>query len=191
MNQYTSLLVFGALMAGSMVDGVRADDLSYSFAQVRYADQEIDNINLDGDGFVIGGSYRINDTYFAFGSYSDLGFDRGLDSSTLQAGGGYIYPLNERAHAVGKVFVARSEASRPGFKDSDTGFGLEAGVRGLIIPKLEARGFVTYSDVGGSDTSFTLGGDYYFTPQLSAGLTANFGGDAQGFTIGARFYFPE
>lgn len=191
MKQCTSLLVFGVVMAASTIDNARADDLSYSYAQVRYADQEIDNVNLDGDGFVIGGSYRINDKYFAFGSYSDLGFDGGLDSSSLQAGGGYIYTLNERAHAVGKVFVARSEASRPGLKRNDTGFGLEAGLRGLIIPKLEARGFITYSDVGGSDTSFTLGGDYYFTPQLSAGLTANFGGDAQGFTIGARFYFPE
>lgn len=168
-----------------------ADGLSYSYAQLRYLDVEVDDVNLDGDGFAVSGSYRINDTYFAFGGYRDINFDLGRDGSALQAGAGYTYPINGRVHAVGKAFLARAKASRPGFSDTETGFGIELGLRGLVVPKLEARGFVNYSDVGGSDTSITLGGDYYFTPQLSAGLTADLGGDVQGFTVGARYYFGE
>lgn len=191
MKRYSLLIIVVVAMTSTTIEHANADALSYTYAQLRYADVEVDDIDLDGNGFVVSGSYRINDTLFAFGGYRDIDFDLGRDASALQVGGGYIYPVSERAHAVGKVFVARTEASRPGFSDNDTGYGLEVGMRGLVTPKLEARGFVSYSDIGGSDTSVTLGGDYYFTPQISAGLTGNFGGDVMGVTVGARYYFGE
>lgn len=185
-----TLLIVSFLTAGiATAQPAVADNLSYTYAQLRYADVEVDDTNLDGDGFIISGSYRINENYFVFGGYRDIGFDFSRDASALQAGGGYIYPVNDRVHAVGKVFLARAKASRPGFSDNETGLGVQAGLRGFVTPKLEARGFLTYSDVGGSDTSITIGGDYYFTPEISAGLTADFGGDVTGFTLGARYYF--
>ena len=191
MKRY-SLVIFVALtIFSTTIEHAKADALNYTYVQLRYADVEVDDTGLDGTGFVASGSYRINDAFFAFGGYRDIDFEFGRDASALQVGGGYIYPISGRAHAMGKVFVARSEASRPGFSDSDTGHGLEVGIRGLVTPRLEARGFVNYTDIGGSDTSMTLGADYYFTPQVSAGLTTNFGGDVTGFTVGARFYFGE
>ena len=40
-----------------------------------------------------------------------------------------------------------------------------------------------------SDTYLELAGDYYFTAQFSAGLSLEFAGDTDAFTIGARWYF--
>jgi hypothetical protein len=185
------MLVITSVIALLAVESAIADDISYTYAQVRFADVEIDDANLDGDGFIVGGSYRINEKYFAFGGYRDIDFDQSRDASALRVGGGYIYPVSERLHAVGKAYLARVKASRPGFSDSDTGFGLEVGARGRVTPKLEARGFLGYSDVGGSDTSLTLGGDYYFTPRLSAGITIDIGGDVTGLTLGGRYYFAD
>lgn len=191
MNQTTSILVLASVLALLAVEPATADNLSYTYAQVRFADVEVDDANLDGDGFIVGGAYRLNDKYFVFGGHRDIGFDQSRDASALKVGGGYIYPISERVHAVGKAFLARVEASRPGFSDTETGFGLEVGARGRVTPKLEARGFLGYSDIGGSDTSLTLGGDYYFTPRLSAGITVDMGGDVTGLTFGARYYFAE
>lgn len=185
------LFVVATAATFTTAESAAAENLSYTYAQLRYADVEVDQNSLDGNGFLLSGSYRLNSNYFVFGGYQDIDFDFSRDGSSLRAGGGYIHTINDGVHAVGKVFLARAKASRPGFSANETGFGIEVGLRSRVSQKLEARGFLSYSDIGGTDTSVTLAGDYYFSPRLSAGLTANLGGDVTGFSVGARYYFDD
>jgi hypothetical protein len=71
----------------------------------------------------------------------------------------------------------------------DNGVALSGGVRGLLTPQFEIRGSVNYINVDDSDTYLELAGDYYFTRQFSAGLSLEFAGDSDLFSIGARYYF--
>ena len=52
-----------------------------------------------------------------------------------------------------------------------------------------AFGFVNHINLDDSDTFLELAGDYYFTEQFSAGISLEFAGDNDAFTIGARWYF--
>jgi hypothetical protein len=66
---------------------------------------------------------------------------------------------------------------------------LSGGLRGLLMPKFEIRGSVNYINLDSSDTYLELAGDYYFTQRFSAGLSIEFAGDTDLFSVGARYYF--
>ncbi len=83
----------------------------------------------------------------------------------------------------------RSEVEVSGFDSDDTGFALSAGTRGLLAPQFEIRGFVNHINLDDSDTFLEIAGDYYFTEQFAAGISLEFAGDNDAFTIGARWYF--
>ena len=69
-------------------------------------DTEIDTgpADVDGDGFEIGGSISFAKNAFAFGSYSDLDLDFGLDASLLEIGAGYHHPITPKVDLVGRCF---------------------------------------------------------------------------------------
>ena len=66
---------------------------------------------------------------------------------------------------------------------------MSAGTRGMLTPKFEIRGSVNHINLDNSDTYLELAGDYYFTPRFSAGVSLEFAGDTDVFTIGGRWFF--
>ena len=58
-----------------------------------------------------------------------------------------------------------------------------------MTPKFEVRGSVNYINLDNSDTYLEIAGDYYFTERVAAGASLEFAGDADTFTIGARWFF--
>ena len=50
-------------------------------------------------------------------------------------------------------------------------------------------GVAALVNLDNSDTYLELAGDYYFTEQFSAGISLEFAGDTDSFTIGARWFF--
>jgi hypothetical protein len=75
--------------------------------------------------------------------------------------------------------------------DDEIGFELSGGVRGMLTPEVEARAKLTYLDIDdlGDDAYLTLGGDYFFMPNLSAGLELDVGGDFDTLSAGVRYFF--
>lgn len=170
--------------------GANAADIDYDYAELRFVDTEIGSV--DGDGFKIGGSLRLNEEWFVLGSYSNLDFDFGIDGSVLEIGGGYIYPNSERIDLVGIGKIIRADVDAGSGVDADeTGFGLAGGIRGRFSPQIEGRAFANYTDVGDSDTFLELAGDYYFNDSLSAGISLEVLGDADTLTFGVRWYFTR
>ena len=184
------ILVIFFILSG-LLGGLRAEasDLSYTYAELRFVNTEIGN--ADGDGLRLNGSFELNQNWLLVGGFTALDFDGDVDTSTLEAGVGYVHPYNEGWDIVGYGKLVRTEVDTPFGDGDDTGFSLGGGVRGSVTPQFEARASINYFDVADSDTFFEIGGDYYFTEQVSAGLTLDFGGDADTLTFGVRWFFDQ
>jgi hypothetical protein len=167
--------------------------VDYTFVEGRFLlDAEIDGdvLDDDGDGFRFAGSYLLTPDIYVFGKYDDVELDdTDIDFSLLRIGGGYIHPLNATWDANVSFAYASYEADGRGYDDDDSGFELSGGVRGMVKPEIEVRATLNYMDIDDSDTYFTLGGDYYFMPNVSAGIELDMGGDYETMSIGAKYYF--
>lgn len=176
---------------------LNAADLNYTYVEGRFlldAELDLENVseNADGDGIRFGGSFRLTNEFYAFGSYEDDDLEIrniDIDFSLLKFGVGYIYPINPTWDSNFSFAYGKYEAEVPGADTDENGFELSAGARGMVKPEIELRGALRYTDYEDSDTYFTLGGDYYFAPNFSAGLEIDLGGDYESMSIGAKYYF--
>ncbi|MEW8250069.1 MAG: hypothetical protein AB2608_19425 [Candidatus Thiodiazotropha sp.] len=165
--------------------------IDYSFVEGRFLlDAEFDDVDDDGDGFRFAGSFQVTNEIFAFAKYDDVELnDSDVDFSLLRIGAGYIHPLDASWDANVSLAYADAEADGPGGEEDESGFELSGGVRGMVKPQIEVRASLNYLDIEDSDTYFTLGGDYYIMPNISAGIELDMGGDYETVSIGAKFYF--
>ncbi|MBT3045915.1 MAG: hypothetical protein AB2722_11680 [Candidatus Thiodiazotropha sp.] len=165
--------------------------IDYSFVEGRFLlDAEFDDVDDDGDGFRFAGSFQVTNEIFAFAKYDDVEIDDSdVDFSLLRIGAGYIHPLDASWDANVSLAYADAEADGPGGEEDESGFELSGGVRGMVKPQIEVRASLNYLDIEDSDTYFTLGGDYYIMPNISAGIELDMGGDYETVSIGAKFYF--
>ncbi len=181
------------LLAGLLVQGIaiaqtveqKSVDLSYSYAELRFVDVDF----RGGDGFRINGSYELDDNWLIVGGLTSLDFNNNVDSTMVELGGGYVWHYSEDFDLLSTLRVVRSEIDVGGIDADETGFALSAGTRGLLTPQFEIRGSVNHINLDDSDTYLELAGDYYFTEQFSAGVSLEFAGDMDAFTIGARWFF--
>ena len=161
--------------------GVYADNhdngIKYNFAEFRIVDVD------GGDGIEFGGSYRINQQYYAAVSFQNLDIGP-FDFDIMEFTGGYIYPHKkiDMAFEIGLI-----DADVVG--GSESGFSLAAGGRSFVTPELELRAFVRHVDISGSDTFVELGADYFLNNNVSVGFTLDVASDSDALTFGGRYYF--
>jgi hypothetical protein len=159
-------------------------DLSYSYAELRFVDA--DN---DGDGFQLAGSFELEGDWILVGSLLTLDYGSSIDATLFEIGAGYVWDYTENWDLFTTLRLAHAEVDTPAGDADDTGFAISAGTRGFLAPKFEIRGSVNHLNLDDSDTYLQFAGDYYFTDQLSAGISLDFAGDNELFSIGARWYF--
>jgi hypothetical protein len=181
---FSALLVFGTASAQTTTQAPKSG-LSYNYAELRFVDVDSNG----GDGFRLGGSYQLQGPWLLVGAITALDYNNNVDTTLLELGGGYVWNYAKDFDLFGTLRLVRSEVDTTGGSNSDTGFAISAGTRGFIAPKFEVRGSVNHINLDNSDTYLELAGDYYFTDQLSAGLSLEFAGDTDIFTIGARWFF--
>lgn len=171
-----------------------AKDFDYSYIQLGYGNVEYDDVNVDGDGFGLSGSYSINEDFHVFGGYEAAGLDFGVDATSLAAGIGWHTSLSPAVDLVASVSYQYVELDAPGFGSvDDNGLGLGVGLRFAASDLLELNAginYVDFSDSGG-DTGFGVGGLYSFTDAFALGLGANWSDDASSYTLAGRFYFGK
>lgn len=160
-----------------------ATDVSYDYAELRFVDAEVES--FDGDGLQLGGSYNVSGNWLVVGSIQLLDFD-GADLDILKAGGGYVWPIDERFDLFATGSLVRFDAG-----NDENGFEITGGIRSKFNENFEGRASINYSDVVDADTFIQLGGDYYFTPEFAAGATLDLGGDFDSITFGVRWFFGE
>jgi hypothetical protein len=177
------LLVHGAAIAQT-TNGV-STDLRYSYAEFRFVDYDENG----GDGFRINGSYDLGNNWIIVGGVTSADFNNNVDLTTFEFGGGYVWRYRPDWDIVGTARFVNADVDTPGGSSDDSGLALSGGLRGWIAPNFEVRGSVNYINLDDSDTFLELAGDYYFTQRFSAGLSLEFAGDADLFSVGARYYF--
>jgi hypothetical protein len=167
--------------------------LSYSYVELAYDESDFDvggARNVDGDGFTLSGSFRINDDWHAFASYGNDDLDFGINLHTWEIGAGYRYPVRNNVDLYGRVLYIRRNANLTGPLDGDDdGLGLQFRVRGRLNQRVELEGGIQYVDVGGTDTSLQGSARYHFTKQLSAAVGLTLLGDHDGIGVSARYSF--
>lgn len=184
---------FAVLTALLLASPVMADGLSYNFIEGAYARVELDDslVDVDGDGFGIGGSFEINENFFGLASYSTADFDFGVDLNQLNAGFGFHTGISPNTDFVATLVYVRAEVEAGGFGSIDeSGWGASAGLRSMVSDRLEVNGAISYVDFGdGDDTSIGGGVLYNFTDTFAVGANIGFGEDTTTYGVNARLYF--
>lgn len=160
-------------------------NLNYNYAELRFVDVDANG----GDGIRFNGSYDLQNDWLIVGGVTSLDFNNNVDATLLELGAGYVWHYSEDFDLVSTLRFVNADFDTPGGSSDDSGFAFSAGARGLLTPEFEVRGSVNHISLDNSDTYLELAGDYYFTPQFSAGLSLEFAGDTDAFTIGARYFF--
>ncbi len=183
------LVVLAGLLAHGVAIAQTAGEqevgLSYTYAELRFVDFD----DRGGDGIRFNLSYDLNNNWIIVGGLSSFDFNNNVDSTTVEVGGGYVWRYADEYDLVTTFRFVQTDIDTPGGNSDDNGFAFSAGARGMLAPQFELRGSVNYVNLDNSDTYIELAGDYYFTRQFSAGASLEFAGDADAFTIGARWFF--
>lgn len=169
-----------------------AKDFDYNYFQLGYGNVEYDDVNVDGDGFSLAGSYSLNEDFHVFAGYEAAGLDFGIDATNLGAGLGWHTTLSPVVDLVATVAYQYVELDASGVGSvDDNGLALGVGLRYAASELLELNAginYVDFSDSGG-DTGIGIGGLYSFTDAFALGLGASWSDDASSYTLSGRFYF--
>ncbi|MEJ2452751.1 MAG: hypothetical protein P8103_01150 [Candidatus Thiodiazotropha sp.] len=178
-----------ASLSSGFSSSVMAGGPNYNFIEARYLlDAELENV--DGDGLRFDGSYRFTRQVFGFAEFDSVDLDNyDADLDVLKLGAGYIHPINASMDFNLSLAYVDAEVDARGANYDDSGFEISGGIRTMIQPNIELRANANYIDIEDDDTYFTLGGDYFFMSNFSAGLEIDLGADYETLSIGARYSF--
>ena len=171
-----------------------ADDLSYTYADVRYFTTDADDLSINQQGGVLAGSYAIDSTFFVAGDasfgYSDAFNNGHYKTVTAALRGGAHYPVTDVLDVVGSAGMLFADVSGNGAKENDFGYRADAGLRLALAPQVEIGAFYSYQSIFSNDTS-TFTGDlqYHVTENISAVASITNGRNADIYSIGARYRF--
>ncbi len=161
----------------------------YTYGEIGYINADFDDIDEDGDGYGIGGSYALHRNFHLVAGYQDIELGGNNDYNSLLLGAGANFPLRPGLDAVGRAAWINSEVDVGPVSDDEDGYGLEGGVRMMINPQLELNGFARYVDLDEDDTSLVIGGLYEIARNVAVGADLEFSDDVTSFFLKARLYF--
>jgi hypothetical protein len=187
MKRIVAAVVCAAIPALCLAESPR-----YTYLEAGYQALDLDDPNVDGDGFGLGGSLALNERLYLRAGYSDLDMDFGVDVSSYEFGIGGNLPMSDDLHLVGEVGYTETELDASNFDIEDDGYYLSGGFRWMATEALEVNALLSYVDMSdsGDETSLTVGGLYNLTADLAVGVGASWSDDAMGYSAGLRYYFP-
>jgi len=183
-SNYLGLL---AVIAAALPAVSQADTMDYSFAELAYVDSDFGNIS--GDGIALRGSVAINENFFVYAGYWDVGYDFNVDLTSYEAGAGGHLPLADKVDLVGRFGLVKSELDSGNFSNEDDGYSFIAHVRAAVMPRFELEGGFDYIDLGDADTLLVFEARYFFHEQVAGGLRLEFGDDIDSTSLGVRVTF--
>ena len=175
--------------------------LSYNTVDLRYLVVSVDEPSVDASGFALAGSWAMNKNMFVTASYGTVetddlrisGVTGSSQTDTLAVGIGGHYPISKVADLVGAFNILSASAEgQGGFSGStdDTGWGFEAGVRGLWDPKVEWSAAISYVTIfEDDDTALALQTQYRLNRNWGVLAGVGLGSNAQQLNFGARYNF--
>ncbi|HNS27617.1 MAG TPA: outer membrane beta-barrel protein [Steroidobacteraceae bacterium] len=180
---------------GAAAGASAADDISYSYVDAGWVQTDLDDVNEDGDGFLLRGSVAFAEHWFASVGYRQISFDvagNDIDIDLVDVGLGGHLALSNTVDGVARLSYVDASADGPfGGSFDDNGYAVSVGVRARTGAQVELDAFLDYTDLddSGDDTAARLGARYYFTPAWAVGAEVSFSDDQTDFGIYGRFSF--
>ncbi|MDH3626400.1 MAG: hypothetical protein OEV00_13470 [Acidobacteriota bacterium] len=169
-----------------------ADALSFSFGEIQFVDTELDDIDVDGDGFALKLSGEFSQRIFGFAEYAEIGLDGGADLDTLEFGVGYGQELNLNTDLFGTVARVKVDVDTGPASSDESSYALGFGIRSLLLKqRLELGARLDYRDLDDGDTRVVLSALFNMTRRWSLGLEADAGNDETTVGVGLRYYFNQ
>lgn len=187
--------LIGVLMLSSAA--AMADGPSYSYIQAAYEEVDVDfggGIDADGDGFSIGGSVPVGDSWFIFAGYGSSDLESVIDLTVLTIGAGWHTSIAPNTDFFAALGFADGEVDVSGFgSEDDSGYSIEAGIRSMMSNELELYGSISQIDFDGFGDGTTLNAGLWYTVSgnLALGLGASFEDDITSYGVGVRLYFDR
>lgn len=183
------LLIFLVVFSAS----VGAQGLSYDYVQGSYGSIDLDDsvIDVDGTGFGISGSMRINENFHVTGEYQTADMDFGIDLSLFEAKLGYNTNISKSLDLIAHIGYIRADIDASGLGADDDGFLIGGGVRAAVSSIAELNGGIDYIDFEDGDGEMRANASFFIglTEELSVGLRASFWDDVNVYTINLRLDF--
>lgn len=179
----------GTLLLAAAPIAAQAEDMSYSFIDLGYAETNLDG-GPTGDGFGLRGSIGFAENFFAFADYLNQDFS-GIDFDIYTVGLGGHLDIAESVDLVGRVGYVDANASFGGLSADESGYLVSAGVRAQPAKQFELEGNVIYRDLGSGadDTAVAVGARYFFTDLFAVGAEYELSDDADTWFAGVRLSF--
>lgn len=191
-----SLIATAVIAAGSLLaaTGASADELSYSYLEAGYLQTNIDDSGTDADGWRLGGSVALGESFHLFGNYDAQELDDiNVDVDTWRLGLGWNRSIADAHDLVVRAAYLELDADVGPASASVDGWEAEVGVRSALTPNFEtyvALGYADADDVGGDGDLFgKLSGQYKFNPTWGLVATVSINDDANEVFIGPRISF--
>ena len=172
-----------------------ANEFNYNEVEVSLTPDAIDGADPTVS---FSGSYEVIESISVIGSYArtTLAESRGIevDFVNTQIGAAYHRPVQRKTDFIADFSLVRTELvisddSRSARLGEGSGYRLGAGLRHQYTDRLELHTSIDYLSVeSATDTSVTVGGHYFFTERVSAGVGYTTG-EFDGFAGSLRMNF--
>jgi hypothetical protein len=186
-------ITVATLAALGLVGPALAEEaISYSYLEGGYVRSELDDLDVDGNGFGVRGSYGFTKNFHGFASFLDQDFDFDINAQQFEIGAGVNFSLSPKLDIVGTLGYVGVNLDAPGLPDlDDSGVGAGAELRGRVNEALELHGGLSYVNLNdsGDDTSGNIGARIYVTKLFALGADASFNSDGTTWMLGARVDF--
>lgn len=192
----------GALCAAALIGlplSAMAEGLSYNYLEGGYVSSELDDADVDADGYRAKLSVLINEGIYVHGGYAEAETDENAIGATfttksITAGLGARFEVFDATDLNIEAAWINGKLERDGAAvDTDVeddGYTLGVGVRHLFFPQLEAGFKADYTDVfDDDDFSYTGTVLFHVIPHLSIGGGYTIADNADTWTAGLRFNF--
>ncbi|MDX1706872.1 outer membrane beta-barrel protein [Pseudidiomarina sp.] len=172
MKKLGLLVAMTAALAVTSTAALAKNAPSFDFVSGSYVNVDVDGTHVGGMQFDF--SKSLNENWFgtAFARHLSKGE---LDNTSFAAGFGYKHNLSESTALYGILALVYDDVDAGSLmNDSDTGYGVSAGVRHNFGNSFELDANIQHVDIWeDTEQNYTLSGKYYFTSEwaVKAGYT--------------------
>ena len=183
-------LLFLAPLAPSASAQYLGSPIAYNFVEVDYRRTEFDRAGDALDGYHAHVSIESNKNIRIMSRWGDTtGSAGGQDTvrRDFEFGLGFHQPLNRQVDSTFDLKFLRSESEAQGQSQTDTGYGIEGGLRGFVNDYVELNGSLEFRDLVRTEVGGRASALLHFNRHVAVAAGYTYFSEQQSLHVGVRF----